>query len=63
MAGQSDAVVPRTRVGGMYMREARREWNPRNDPETIDVEGKTRVTPSHGISLLTGTNVKHVAFY
>lgn len=31
LAGQSDAVVPRTRVGGMYMREARREWNPRND--------------------------------
>lgn len=45
------------------MGEARREWNPRNDPETMDVEGKTRVTPSHGISLLTGTNVKYVAFY
>lgn len=23
LAGQSDAVVPRTRVGGMYMREAK----------------------------------------
>lgn len=64
MAGQSDAVVPRTRVGGMYMRECIWEWNhPHNDSETIDVEGKTRVTPSHEISLLTGMNVKYVTFY
>lgn len=48
-------VMPwcRGRGSAECMREARKEWNPRNDSKTIDVQGKTKVTSSHGISLLT----------